>query len=415
MKVPSHFTSWISHRAPQIFGALFLLAATLFSACENDESTPEWADTGETATTPAETKATPTPTPEPVPEPTPEPVPAVTPPAGPTPVPDAATTPSPGDADAGSGEDAAPAPKAAQEPEPNRLRFVSYNLKNYLRMSRYKDGKRIGDAEKPLKEKEALVRIIVAAQPDVLGFCEIGQTEDLLDLQKRLKEAGLDLPHHRHASGKDETRHLGILSRYPILPPGPAPQLGYKLQGKDMTMSRGILDATIDVDGHPFHFLGAHLKSKREIPEASQELMRRNEAYLLRKHADGVFADDPEAMIIVYGDLNDTRRATPVRSIQGAYNSATYLEAVHHPDSRGEVWTHFWSYQHIYSRFDFVLVSKSLRKAVDDENSRILDDPLWATASDHRALLTVFELDELPTPVATPEPAVAPEFEPALP
>ena len=273
-----------------------------------------------------------------------------------------------------------------------------------MRMARYKNGKRIGESEKPAKEKEALVRIITAANPDILGFCEIGLPEDLRELQNRLKTAGLDLPHFRHASGADETRHLGILSRFPILPATPAPNLDYTLQGKSMTMSRGILDAPINVHGHPFRFLGVHLKSKREIPEADQELMRRNEAYLLRKHADRVFEDSPAPYLVVYGDLNDTRRTTPVRSIQGAYNSPSYLAAITHPDSRGEVWTHFWEYQHLYSRFDFLLVSKPLRKAIDNQACRLLDEPLWATASDHRALLTVFELDDLPVPAGPSKP-----------
>ena len=60
-------------------------------------------------------------------------------------------------------------------------------------------------------------------------------------------------------------------------------------------------------------------------------------------------------------------------------------------------------YQQIYSRFDFVLVRKPLRKAIDNEASRLLDEPLWATASDHRGLLTVFELDDLPAS-ASPDP-----------
>ena len=192
-----------------------------------------------------------------------------------------------------------------------------------------------------------------------------------------------------------------------------------------MVMSRGILDARIDVRGHDFHFLGAHLKSKRDVPEGDQELMRRNEAYLLRKHANTLFARDPAPLLVIYGDLNDTRRSTAVRSIQGAYNAPSYLEAVHHADSRGEVWTHYWDYEHIYSRFDFVLVSKPLRKAVADDQCRIIDDPLWRDASDHRPLLTIFDLDELPASqaaesapapaAAAPAPEPEPEPEPATP
>ena len=103
-------------------------------------------------------------------------------------------------------------------------------------------------------------------------------------------------------------------------------------------------------------FLGVHLKSKREIAEGDQELIRRNEAYLLRKHADAIMADDPEVLLCVYGDLNDTRRTTAVRSVKGPYGSPRFLEDLMIRDSRGMLWTHYWDYQHVYSRFDYVLV-----------------------------------------------------------
>jgi len=280
-------------------------------------------------------------------------------------------------------------------------------------MSRFVDGKRDPQAFKPAKEIEPLIKIIADAKPDILGVCEVGAPDTLEDLQRRLKEAGLDLPHARHAGGNDTTRFLGLLSKYPIQPRGPAPSLDYKLQGTPMVMRRGILHARIDINGHDFHFLGAHLKSKREIPNANQELMRRNEANLLRKHADTIFADNQEAKVVVYGDLNNTRRATAVRSIQGVYNSKPYLEAIHHSDSRGEVWTHYWDYQHVYSRFDFVLVSKAIRKAIVSDQCLTIDDPLWRDASDHRALLTLFDLGKIPAakpaePPPPPSPTAVP-------
>jgi len=257
-------------------------------------------------------------------------------------------------------------------------------------MSRYKDGKRI-DTFKPDDEIAALVKLITSANPDVLGVCEIGTNDDLLHLQSKLKEAGLDLPHLAHAGGSDDTRHLGLLSRLPIASRNTPKNSSYSLQGKDFTMSRGILDATIKAGDQSIRFLGVHLKSKREIPEADQEMMRRNEAYVLRKHIDTIFDKDPDALVLSYGDFNDSRRATAVRSAQGAYNSAGYLEALTHKDSRGEVWTHYWDYEHIYSRFDYVFVSKKLRKLVEEKECRILDAPEWNTASDHRPLLTVFK------------------------
>src|SRR6476646_4033980 len=72
--------------------------------------------------------------------------------------------------------------------------FCAYNLKNYLGMERFVKGARVPDIPKPEKEIAAVVKFIKDIKPDALGVSEIGQEKDLQDLQRRLKQAGLDLP-----------------------------------------------------------------------------------------------------------------------------------------------------------------------------------------------------------------------------
>jgi endonuclease/exonuclease/phosphatase family metal-dependent hydrolase len=283
-----------------------------------------------------------------------------------------------------------PATAAEREPAAAGLRFVSLNLKNWLAMERYADGRRLPDRDKPAAEKDAVVATLAAARPDVLGVCEIGTPDDLGDLQQRLAAAGCDLPHRHHAGGGDETRHLALLSRLPLVATGKPADDDYQLDGRTFRIQRGILDATVDFEGHHYRLLGVHLKSKREVEEADQEEMRRNEAHLLRSHIEQILGEDPEVRLVVYGDLNDTRRSSSVRAIQGAYNSPGFLTALRLADSRGHFWTHHWDYQDVYSRFDYVLVSRGALPHVDFDASRILDPEDWRDASDHRALLTVF-------------------------
>ncbi len=351
-------------RAPHYAGALlFLLVAILLASCgEKKEKTPDWDK--ETAKPEAGTGA----------------------------------TPEQPDAEPKQGSSGQP-PKATAG-QSGELRFLSYNLKNYLTMVRYIDGER-QDHKKSEKEVTALVEIVVSAKPDVVGLCEIGTLEDLAGLQSLLKEAGLDLPHHEYAGGADETRHLALLSRFPIASAdsqGDKGTLTYKSVDADnnpreFAMQRGILDATVQAGDESVRFLGVHLKSKREAPEGHQDLMRRNEAYLLRLHADRILESEPDTQLCVYGDFNDSRRSSPVRSIQGPSKSNRFLGALRHKDSRGEVWTHYWDSEHIYSRFDYVLASKALLPLFDPKQSRIVDDPRWSEASDHRPLLTIFKLD----------------------
>ena len=286
-------------------------------------------------------------------------------------------------------------PQATQEnPEGapvQSLRFLFFNVENWLTMDRYIDGKRQKSKAKPDKEKDAVVSVIVRSRPDVVGICEIGNKDDLTDLQLRLKQAGLDLPHTHHTGGADPVRRLALLSRLPITSTELLEDLPYELEGKQMKMSRGILDATVKTPLGPVRFLGAHLKSKREIPEADQEMMRRAEAHLMREHATKILTEDPSTQLIVYGDFNDTRQSSAIRTLRGPKGSPTNLGLSFLRDSRGETWTHNWEYQDVYSRFDYILFSRNLTEIVDWDYCRIIDDPEVLKGSDHRPLIFVLK------------------------
>lgn len=283
-----------------------------------------------------------------------------------------------------------PAPSPPPDASPATLRFVTYNLENWLTMDRMADGQLQPARPKPEREKQIAVRLLASARPDVLGVCEIGTRDDLADLQQRLKQAGLDLPNSHHAGGADETRHLALLSRFPITATAKPADDDYLLDGTTFRIQRGILDATIDTASSRFRFVGVHLKSKREVEEGDQELMRRNEAELVRQHVEAILAADPDARLVVYGDFNDTKRSRPLRAVQGAYNSPTFLTAPRLADSRGHVWTHHWNYEDIYSRFDWILLSRTALRQLDNKASGIIDPDDWYRASDHRPVLAVF-------------------------
>jgi len=361
VKTPPASTPPASPRAPLHPGALLLcLLAFLASSCEQRRpQTPEWQSEPPQSEPAPSAKPPPAPEPEPTPEPTPEP--------DPEPGPEAASPP---------------------PPPPSELRFVAYNLRNYFTAS-LRRGDRT-EAPKPEKAIQALVSLLASARPDVLGLCEIGSPADLADLQRRLAAAGLDLPHTELASGADEHRRMALVSRHPIARRDSPNPPAFRLKGQTMRMRRGILDATVAAGNHSFRFLGVHLKSKRETPEADQELMRRNEAWILRQRADAILAKDPDTLLCVYGDFNDTRRSTTLRAIKGPYRSPRFLAPLPLADSRGDLWTHFWDDQHVYSRFDYILVNKPLEALVAKSEGRLLDAPEWRAASDHRPLLAVF-------------------------
>jgi len=258
--------------------------------------------------------------------------------------------------------------------------FITYNVKNWL-----------VSYQAPVKSAEskaAIIKLLASGKPDVIGLCEIGSENDVKEIQAMLKVAGFDLPHIYYTGGEDLVRHLAIISRFPIrsteLP-------DRKLREHKQSMQRGILDATLDVGGHPVRFIGLHLKSKRTVPDFDQATIRLAEAQHARQHIDGILAAAPTAALVAYGDFNDTTRSLSTRAINGKYRTPGYLSHVHVKDSRGETWTHHYAVEDAYTRIDFVTISAGLRRHVKKDKSRIIDDPDWEIASDHRPVLVRFE------------------------
>jgi endonuclease/exonuclease/phosphatase family metal-dependent hydrolase len=258
-------------------------------------------------------------------------------------------------------------------------------------MDRYVDRKLVKNLTKPEAEKQAVVKLLAKQSPDVIGLCEIGEAGDLAEIRSALKAAGLDLPFTHYVGGSDPVRHQGILSRFPIASTAKPAETEFKMSGSTFGINRGILDASIEAGGKPYRFIGVHLKSKREVKNIDQEEMRIHEARLLRRHVDGILQADANARLVVYGDFNDTRPSKAFKTVTGSYNDPGYLTAIPAKDSRGEAWTHYWSLHDIYSRIDFITVSRALRSEVDFRASHIIDDPAWNEASDHRPVLAIFK------------------------
>lgn len=351
------FSGLLAKRAPGFTGAVFVGALALwFTSCGKKTGTPEWG--GEADGKPGVAEVSKTVVSKPV---------------------------------SGRAKVPPPPPPPIAPPSTEGLRFIAYNVENWLTMDRYMDEKSSKNAPKPAAEKKAVIDILVTHSPDIIGLCEIGEAKDLAEIQNSLKAAGLDLPHARHTGGSDPVRHLGLLSRFPITSTAKPAEVDYQLKGRTFAINRGILDATIRARGKSYRFLGVHLKSKREVEEADQEEMRIHEARLLRRHLDAILLTDTNARLIVYGDFNDSRPSKAFRTVTGNYNDPGYLTAIPAKDSRGEAWTHHWAMHDLYSRFDYITVTQAMRPEVDFKASRIIDDPAWSEASDHRPVLAVFE------------------------
>jgi endonuclease/exonuclease/phosphatase family metal-dependent hydrolase len=267
---------------------------------------------------------------------------------------------------------------------------ASYNVENYLLADRRKDGAVIKDAPKPEQEIIAVVKVLGQIQADIVGLIEMGDESMLDDLQRRLKAAGLDYSYREWVKGADEQRHTCLLSKFPIVERNSRNDVLLELDGKTLRMNRGILDVTVQVNPeYRLRLVGAHLKSRRAVPDYDQALLRAKEAWSLREHVDEILAAAPDTNLLLFGDLNDTKNEYPIREVIGWKGAPNYMMDLLLRDSRGEHWTYYWKAADEYSRVDYLLVSPALAGEVIHQKCGINDSPFWNEASDHRAIYAV--------------------------
>lgn len=272
---------------------------------------------------------------------------------------------------------------------------ASYNVRNYLKMERRVGGKTVPDAPKPEEEIAAVISVVKDINPDILGIVEMGDEVVFEGFRARLKAAGLDYPYHEWVRGADPVRHLALLSRFPILARYSRDDVPFELNGTQMRMGRGILDVEVGLSGnYSLRLVGAHLKSRREVPEFDQVAMRAREAMLLREHLNAILKADPGENLLLFGDLNDTKNEYPIHELIGSAKDPSRMKDLFLTDRYGYRWTHYWQAADIYSRIDYLMASAGLWPEIAMDKSGISSSKIWFKASDHRAIFTTIKVSE---------------------
>lgn len=119
-----------------------------------------------------------------------------------------------------------------------------------------------------------------------------------------------------------------VFSRFPIVASETYPTDG----------ARGILHATLDVDGDPLHVFVNHWKSGASSP--GTEPVRIENAKVLKQHLDALLRDDPHADVIVAGDFNSEynqkqrfpqMRRTAINDVLGSQGNELAIREPHGP------------------------------------------------------------------------------------
>lgn len=275
----------------------------------------------------------------------------------------------------------------------NLVTVASFNVENYTTMPRRING-RLRSAGKPEGEKVAVSKVLNGINPDIIGFMEIGDTGQFMDLQHHLQDKGLNYPYSEYLQGFDPVRHVALLSRFPIIARNSLGTIPLQVNGETLHSPRGILDVTIQLPSdYQLRLLCLHLKSKVNDANYDSSALREAEAKKIRSYVYSILTKNPETHLLVMGDFNDTKNSPTIFQILGKPDWQDSLEALSLTDDRGDYWTEFWEYPDVYSRIDYMMVSKSLKPSILLNHSGIARPSFWKEASDHCALFTTIDTE----------------------
>ncbi len=265
------------------------------------------------------------------------------------------------------------------------LTLATYNVENYLVADRMVEGVFRPAYPKPESEKAALRTVIGAIAPDILAIQEMGKGAFLEELRRDLRSAGHDYPHGEVLEAGDEDRHVAFLSKIPPTAVRHHASVTVTYQGKRDRIKRGVLEVTFNTQHGALTVFIVHLKSRRTEDPADAEgaAQRGAEAEAVRDLVLARFPDPARGLYLICGDFNDTRGSRAVRAIakRGKTDVGEILRAT---DSRAEAWTHYYRREDVYSRIDYLVVSKELKPLVAGARGHIYDGPGVMEASDHR-------------------------------
>jgi endonuclease/exonuclease/phosphatase family metal-dependent hydrolase len=278
------------------------------------------------------------------------------------------------------------------------FRVATYNVENYLDQPT--------ESRHHAKSAEAKAKIretICTINPDVLVLEEMGGTNALMELRASLKAKGQNFPFWDYVEGTDTNIHVAVLSKFPIVARHPHTNDEFLLDGRRFRIERGFAEDEIQVTRNfTFTLIAAHLKSQLQIPNADEAEERLGEATVLRKIIDKRFKENPDAKIIVLGDLNDLKNSDPIKRIigRGKFKLTDTRPAERNGDNapavppyfepRNVAWTYFYGADDTYSRIDYILLSPAMARDWVKAGTYIPTIPNWGIGSDHRPIVATF-------------------------
>ncbi len=268
---------------------------------------------------------------------------------------------------------------------------ATYNVRNYLSMDRMANGRYREDFPKPASETNVVRETIRSVGPDFIALQEIGSEAHLRELYTDLKNEGLAYKHAAILEGDGRERCVAALwnidQKYVV---HRHEDLTIRYFGERQTVRRGLLEIEFTDEQGQWSVFILHLKSKYTNRKDDYQSLkcRTLEARAIRDRILERYPDPAKSRFIVIGDFNDTKSTAPLRAFKkrGKLKITEELECY---DSRGEVWTHDYRKEALYSKIDYILYSLGF-KALSEKKGTIVDRKDYYWGSDHRLVWVEF-------------------------
>jgi endonuclease/exonuclease/phosphatase family metal-dependent hydrolase len=264
---------------------------------------------------------------------------------------------------------------------------ATYNVENLFddHDDPYAEDEKTIPETKPREEVEALGRVILSLDADVLALQEVESRGVLRKFKNGLLKA-MEYGDPVHYEGNDRRGiDVALLSNVPVGQVTSYRHLTFATdQGKSARFSRDLIRVRV----HPsaefwFDLFVVHLKSGSQAEDRDK---REAEARKVREIVDEALAQDAGYRCIVLGDFNDHRESRTLKTIEGEGNEKLFCPSDSLPEE--EKFTFFRNGKK--ARFDYILCSPSMRELYMEQSVRVVGGADADSASDHKPLAATF-------------------------
>jgi len=273
-----------------------------------------------------------------------------------------------------------------------KLVIACYNVENMFDVF---DDPYTDDQNTDVKSREEVATIAKAIQEmdaDIVAFSEL---ENLGLLHAMVDEF---LPNMGYVyvdvikTNSGRGINLGVMSRYPILSVTSYRHRKLTLPGesREWRFARDLMKAEIqlgeDEDAPILDLFAVHLKSKRTTDnDPKSAKWRLAEAIEMREIIEQELEEDPDRLLAIVGDFNDTPDSDPVAQFikAGLFDAHAKLPAANRITYLNKPFR---------STIDYIFVSRAL--AIKQTGARVILNSELTAGSDHAPLTATFDLSQ---------------------